>query len=251
MLRLLPAQSGGVMRYALMLVLVLLSGRTEAASDALRNKYLAAWAARLDGYRSEYVRHDAALRKEIAAGNERIFASGSVEWSELVGPVMEYSLKIRDNFTIAGRGETIKRFIAHIQTDPTPGLTEVWFQTQVAELQRQAQAVDSNTQFFLTSLKDRVEMSETWILEMEQLARAQGMVVGTVQELPLLFQNAQSYYREVRQTRAEEQRQAEQQRQRMLDSLAVLGRLNYQQQLFNTLNRPRTCQRVGRTVTCF
>jgi hypothetical protein len=239
------------MRYALMLVLVLLSGRTEAASDTLRNKYLAAWAARLDGYRAEYIRHDTVLHKEIAAGTERIFGSASVEWSDLVSPVMEYSLKIRDNFTIAGRGETIKRFIVHMQTDPTPGLTEVCFQTEVAELQRQAQVVDSNTQLFLASLNDRVEMSNTWILEIEQVARAQGMVVGTIQELPLLFQNAQSYYRELRQTRVEDQRQAEQQRQRMLDSLAVLGRLNYQQQLFNTLNRPRTCQRVGRTVTCF
>jgi hypothetical protein len=238
------------MRIALMFVFVLLASRAEA-DDTLRDKYLAAWAARLDGYRSEYVREDAALRKQIAAGNERIFGSGSVEWSELVGPVMEYALKIRENFTIAGRGETIKRFVAHIQTNPTPGVTEMWFQTEVAELQRRAQTVENNTQFFLASLNDRIEMSNEWILEIEQLARAQGMVVGTVQELPLLFQNAQSYYREVRQTRAEEQRQAEQQRQRILDSLAVLGRLNYQQQLSNTLNRPRTCQRVGRTVTCF
>jgi hypothetical protein len=37
----------------------------------------------------------------------------------------------------------------------------------------------------------------------------------------------------------------------MLSSLAVLGQVNYQQQVFNTLNRPRTCSRVGRTVTCF
>jgi hypothetical protein len=239
------------MRTALIFVLVLLAGRAEAADDTLRNKYLAAWAARLDGYRSEYVRQDTALRKEIAAGTDRIFGSETVEWRELVGPVMEYSIKIRENFTIAGRGETIKRFIAHVQTDPTPGLTEVWFQTHVAELQRQAEAVESNTQLFLASLNDRIEMSHEWILEVEQLARAQGMVVGAVQELPLLFQNAQSYYRELRQTRAEDQRQAERQRQRMLDSLAVLGQLNYQQQLFNTLNRPRTCQRVGRTVTCF
>jgi hypothetical protein len=239
------------MRLALAIVFLLLAGRADAADDTLRNKYLAAWAARLDGYRGEYVRQDSALRKDIAAGTERIFGSETVEWRELVGPVMEYSIKIRENFTIAGRGETIKRFIAHIQTNPTPGLTEVWFQTEVAELQRRAQVVDGGTQAFLASLNDRIEMSNAWILEIEQLARAQGMVVGTVQELPLLFQNAQSYYRELRQTRAEDQRQAEQQRQRMLDSLAVLGQLNYQQQLLNTLNRPRTCSRVGRTVTCF
>ena len=138
-----------------------------------------------------------------------------------------------------------------MQGNPTPGLTEVWFQTEVAELQRRATAVEENTQFFLAGLGERVEMSASWINEIEQLARAQGMVVGTVQELPLLLQNAQSYYRELGQARAESQVAAEQRRQAMLDNLAVLGRLNYQQQMLNTLNRPRTCQRVGHTVTCF
>ena len=251
MLRLSVNESGNAMRIVLTVVFVVLAGWAEAAEDSLRNKYLATWAGRLDEYRNEFIRQSAVLRQQIAAGTERMFASGSVEWGELVGPVMEYSIGIRDNFTIAGRGETIKRFIAHMQSNPTPGLTEVWFQTEVAALQRQAKIVDDNTQLFLGSLQDRIEMSNTWILEIEQLARSQGMIVGTVQELPLLFQNAQTYYGEMRQARAEDKRSTEQRRQRMLDSLAVLDQMNYRQQMLNTLSRPRTCQRGGRTVTCF
>jgi hypothetical protein len=239
------------MHAMLCFALILVAGAAPAAAEALRDKYVAAWAGRLDGYRGEFVRQDAALRREIAQGAEQIFASESTEWKELVGPVMGYAFKIRENFTIAGRGETIKRFIAHMQGNPTPGLTEVWFQAEVAALQRQAKAVEDNTQFFLAGLGERVELSAAWISEIEQVARAQGMVVGTVQELPLLFENAQSYYRETRQVRAEDQKTAEQRRQAMLDNLAVLGRLNYQQQMLDRLNRPRTCQRLGRTDTCF
>lgn len=230
---------------------LLLAGTAQAAEDTLRGQYLSAWAGRLEGYRSAFVQNEVVLRKTIAARTDQVFASGSVEWASLVAPVMESAVMIREAFTIAGRGETIKRFLIHMDGNPSPGLTEMWFQTQVADLQRQVKAVDDNTQLFLGTLGDRIEMLGEWILQIEQLARAQGMVVGTVQELPLLFQNAQTYYREVRQARAEDQRLAEQQRQRMLNSLAVLGQLNYQQQLLDTLNRPRTCQRVGRTVTCF
>lgn len=242
---------GETMRVVLIAALALLTSCAQVAENTAKGKYLATWNDRLDGYRSQFVSQDAALRKEIAEGTEKIFASGTADWTRLVSPVMAYSVKIRDAFTVAGRGETTRRFIAHIQTNPTPGLTEVWFQTQVADLQQQARAVDEETKLFLASLNDRVQVSPEWILQVEQLARRQGMVAGTVQELPLLFQNARSYYTELRQIRAQEQYLAEQRSQALLGVLTHLNQLNYQQQMIDAITRPRTCQRIGTVVTCY
>src|SRR5689334_12897121 len=84
------------MHAMLCFALMFVAGAAPAAAETLRDKYVAAWAGRLDGYRGEFVRQDAALRREIAQGAEQIFASESTEWKELVGPVMGCAFKIRE-----------------------------------------------------------------------------------------------------------------------------------------------------------
>jgi hypothetical protein len=80
------------------------------------------------------------------------------------------------------------------------------------------------------------------------------MLSGKDSELRSLHQQALSYCLDLRQAQAQDRylaAQRAQAAQTLLATGAYLNQMNYQQQLLNTLNRPRTCVASGNIVTCY
>jgi hypothetical protein len=225
-------------------------GAAASRADDTKDQYLEVWNARLATYEQQFTAADADIRKDVQNLAAAIDAGRIKAWPELVQPVTAITAKVREAFVTAGRGDTLKQFIVHMQTDTTPGLTEVWFQNQSGDWQQRAQHLDRITKDFLNALDRKIAESPQWMAEAEDLAREQGFVQGISQELPSLYQQAIAYYGDVRQAEAADRER----QQRFAEALAQIGRafdnLNYQQQLQNSLNRPRTCSVWQNMITC-
>lgn len=225
-----------------------------------RDKHLFAWEAQLEKYRADFVEKDKAIREESKEGlgtGLMEVSDTSKRWQRFVSRVFELSVMVRDAYKIAGRGETIKAFIIHMQSNPTPGLSESWFQRQAEEIQSDAQQHDLKNQAFLARLDEKISVGPEWISELETLARDQGMIQGRAEEIQSLYKQAMNYYSDVVLAKQEDMYQAEQRRvtqQQATQALFALGtylnQLSYQQQLINALNRPRTCSVMGNLITC-
>src|SRR5688572_3591257 len=176
-------------------------------------------------------------------------------WPDLVQPVAGISENFREAYTIAGRGKALSRFITHMQGETTPGLTEVWFQNEYADWQQRADKVDPQTRDFLATLDSKIAQSPQWMDDSEALAKEQGFVRGSAMELPSLYQQAVAYYREAQAAVQAEEAAELARRQRVAQLLAEMrayyNQLNYQQQLLNTLNRPKTCSFFYNSMTCY
>lgn len=73
-------------------------------------------------------------------------------------------------------------------------------------------------------------------------------------KLQSLHKQAVSYYEDMQRAQIAARYRAEQQSraaQALMGMGMYLNQLNYQQQLLNTLNRPRTCNFIGNTMTCY
>ena len=238
---------------AVMVIPLTLAGCQTTVVGTAHSSYLVTWSQRLDEYRRQFIEKDTQIRakESVAAAN---LASDPDPWGRLVSRVFELSIDVREAYEIAGRGEAIKAFLAHMQSNPTPGLSDVWFLRQAEDLQREAKRVDERTQQFFRTFDQKVRQGPDWILEIEQLARDQGLVAGKAGELQSLNKQALSYYLDQRSAQQQDQYRAEQQA-RAADTLlavgAYLSQLNYQQQLLNTLNRPRTCTFSSNSMACY
>lgn len=241
---------GNLDRLAVTALLLLVSACAGSVQNT-SSHYVHAWNDRLAQYERQFVAADAEIRADADRLNTDIQAERIRSWPELMQPVAGITGKVREAYTIAGRGELLRRFIEHIQTNPTAGLTEVWFQNESTDWQQRAERVDRQTRDFLDTLDARLAESPQWMGDSEALAKEQGFVRGTALELPSLYQQAVAYFREVQAAEAADLER----RQRVAQSLAAMGayynQLNYQQQLLNTLNRPRTCNFFGNSMTCY
>lgn len=238
----------------LWIIVIAIGGCSTTAAMTYHNKYLTMWEQQLDDYRAKFIEQDKRIRqKEGGFILARTTETDNEFWNKLVSRVMEISVDVRDAFVTAGRGEAIKAFITHMNAQPTPGMTDTWFQRQAMDITEYARAVDERSTAFFSQFDDKLRQGPEWIMEVEQLARDQGMARGKLQELSALYKQAESYYREQQHANALDQARALQQQQaaqQLLASLAYVNQLNYQQQLLNTLNRPRTCTVMGNFLTC-
>ena len=231
----------------------------EAASA--HKKYLKAWEKQLEQYKTEYVQQEQVLRASGSRAFADHFAASAATTSETdywagVGRIsFQYAVAIQELRVIAGRGETIKAFIAHMKEKPTAGLSDVWFQQQLEFVNREAQRADRQNAEFLVALEKQSKTGfvlnehgmPTWLTALDYVAQSRGTVVGRYQELQSLYQQALKYYGDMAQRQIEVAQRAQ--------AFAALGNMllnmSYQQQLLDTLNRPRTCTRIGHTTTCF
>lgn len=239
--------------WALFLLLLLAACETVNVPASTHQSFLATWNAQLEKYRADFIAKDVVIRAEDAKGFSPELRNVADPWRVLVSRTFELSMMIREEFTIAGRGEMIKAFIIHMQTNPTPGLSDVWFLRQAEDVQKEARDVDAKTHAFLQSFDEKVRKGPDWIREAEDLARAQGLVAGKIEELQSLHKQALNYYQDINRAQAEARYRTEQQAQAAQALMAMgvyLGQLNYQQQLLNTLNRPRNCTFFVNMMTC-
>lgn len=240
--------------FPFVLALLLVACASQPTGQASVNKkYTTAWSAQLEKYRADFGSKDSVIRAEVAKGFGPDLTNASDPWQVVVSRVFELSSMIRDCFTIAGRMEVLKAFIAHMESNPTPGLSDIWFQQQAANVQNEARSVDAKTNVFLQNFNSNAQLGANWFSDVDELARAQGLTEGKIEELRSLYKQAESYYRDAAHAKSEAQYQAEQQArtaQSLMATWGMLNQMNYQQQMINTLNRPRTCSFFANSMTC-
>lgn len=232
-----------------LVVIALAVAGCQAHTQTTHQNYLKTWNDRLEGYREQYVQLDTQIRQ----GNERIgeaIDASEIAWTNFAPDFADLGVQIRNAYKIASRGETLKRFLTHIESRPTPGLSEVWFQEEGRSLEEDAKQVhDITGRFYAES--QRINLEPKWILNLEDVAKAQGLLEGTTDELIALWSQARSYYGDLQLAQEVDRRLARQRAQALFAMGAYLNQLNYQQQMINALMRPRTCHALGNVVTCY
>lgn len=238
----------------LMSLLTLCACSTTATVTRTHDTYMTLWTKSLDSCRDEFIGRDRVIREETA--KPILSQAGKFEdpWQKLTSRVFQLSIILREAYTIAGRGETTKAFIRHMQAHPSAGQSDLWFSRAGDAAKKELEQASMQTITLLASLDQKVRQGPDWILEMEALAKVQGLAIGKIRELQSLHGQAISYYKDMDAARLEDQRitmQRQQAVQSLLAAMAYLGQVNFQQQLINSLSRPRTCTVVGNMVTCY
>lgn len=232
-----------------LVVIALAVAGCQAHTQTTHQNYLKTWNDRLETYRERYVELDTQIRQ----GSERVveaMGASDIVWTNFAPDFADLGVQIRDAYKIAGRGEALKRFLSHVESRPTPGLSEVWFQEEGRSLDEDAKRVQAITGRFYTE-SQRINLEPEWILNLEAVAKAQGILEGTTDELTALWSQARSYYGDLQLAQEADRRLARQRAQALFAMGAYLNQLNYQQQMINALMRPRTCYALGSVVTCY
>lgn len=214
--------------------------------------YIQTWNSRLEHYRDEFVRLSDKIR---TADNEGygVETTGIADpWESLAAKVFALTDKVREAYTVAGRGETIKAFIEHMNGNQQPGLTDVWFRQQIDDLNNEELKVYQSGQDFFVQFDARIKQGPEWVLDVDALYRMVGVVTGKRNEIESLYEQAISYYGDKRLALHEDRLQAERQAQLSRDLFRIsmdFNQIDYQKQLLATLNRPRTCTFISNTMT--
>ena len=231
-------------------------------------QYLETWSQQLEKYRSDFIVKSAKIREQVQRHVEQNKALAvklskkeidpDAAWKLYFPRIFESAVLVRDAYNIAGRGELIKAYMIHMQMNPSAGLSDIWFMKQAEVVQAEANKIDFQTKAFYNNLGEKMQKGDSWISELEQIARDQGKIQGKILELQSLYKQAMVYYRDIGYAMVEDQRReqerlkrAQQASQALLGLGIYMNQLNYQQQLINSLNRPRTCTAFGNSITCY
>ncbi len=238
----------------LLMCLFMAACQTLPAKTTTHQNFTSLWEQRLEQYKAEFITQDKVIRERDGKGFGVDLAKVPDPWKIIMEYSADMSTLIRQAYTTAGKGETIKAFIIHIQKRPSAGMTDVWFHNRADDIKREGEEVERITKAFFQNFDEKIHKDASWLIELEAMVKAQGMVIGKNQELESLYKQSISYYTELARSEVEDRYRAEQSMragQALLAAGAYFNNLNYQQQLLNTVNRPRTCTVTGNSITCF
>lgn len=198
---------------------------------------------RLASYKSLTAEQDQQIRakiKEAAAVLVRIDTSADRS-SQILADMVKSIISVSET---RGKAAVLERFMNEGAQSGQIGFMSSWLQNEF----RTAQALD-------LQVKDRVEAfgrapptdGKQWVSELESIAVQRGMVNGGADELARLWNDLQGYARDYDVATQEDMQRA----QAFSAFAASMQTYAYQQQLLNALNRPRTCQTLGASVTCY
>ena len=100
-----------------LVVIALAVAGCQAHTQTTHQNYLKTWNDRLEGYREQYVQLDTQIRQGDKRIGEVIGAS-EIAWTNFASDFADLGVQIRDAYKIAGRGETLKRFLTHMESRP-------------------------------------------------------------------------------------------------------------------------------------
>jgi hypothetical protein len=143
-----------------------------------------------------------------------------------------------------GKAAILERFMNEGAQSGQIGFMSSWLQNEFRTVQT-----------LYRQMKDRAEAfgrapprnGAQWVSELESIAIGRGMVTGAADELVRLWNDLQGYARDYGAANHADVQRA----QAFATFAASMQTYAYQQQLLNTLNRPRTCQTFGAAVTCY
>lgn len=228
----------------------------QTLSTSMRDQHMAGWKAQLGSYASQRQTQYERFKHRVAEFRKVDPMTQADPWAVLISAVFESAVLVRDAETTQGRHDALSAFIEKMESAPAPGVLEAWFIRWADQVQADTQGAEAKTREYLAAFDRKVrEGPDAWITPAFLLATNQGRVRGWAQELQSLYKQAIAYYDDVGRARAEERRLAEEQARFAL-ALSALGasillQNSYQQQMFNAMNRPRTCSFVSNVITCY
>ena len=229
----------------------------DSRSPAPLRGHVATWESRIQQYQAHYEEFVSRFGQEVEKVTGLMSASYGRPWTDFAPQIVDIGLILRQAAVVASRRDTLRRFLDHVESRPTPGLTDVWFANEISDLRKEAQRVSERTEAFLSRTRE-IRLEPQWILDLQSLMWVQGQVDGTYEELQTLYGQAISHHFDMREagrldsSRAERAAQAAAQVSQNLLALGMyLNQMNYQQQIINTLNRPRDMYSYWRHVDLF
>lgn len=243
-----------IMRMSLLLAFAcVLVGCAPQPTQTLADQHIATLQRQYEGFKQEFVVEDAKTKAQIEKNSDEVFSNPKATWEDISSSVFQSSAEIRQLYKIAGRGTMISEFLDFtygLGANPPASLFDAWFIEKNEALKDDYSRLDLDIQNFQNSFDKKVRENADWITEIEALSRTAGTLEGKQAQLLALHQQTISYFREFSSVQQQQQEAAFRQSQALLGAAAVIGNLNYQQQLINTLNRPRTCTHFGNTFSC-
>lgn len=211
--------------------------------DAVDRRYTDLLSSRLAFYKSLAAEQDQQIRAKIkqdAAVLVRTDTSAD-QSSQILADMVKSIISVSET---RGKAAVLERFMNEGAQSAQIGFMSSWLQNEF----RTAQALDLH-------VRDRVEAfgrappkdGKQWVSELESIAVQRGMVNGAADELARLWSDLQGYARDYGVATQEDMQRA----QAFFAFAASVQTYAYQQQLLNALNRPRTCQAFGASVTCY
>lgn len=177
---------------------------------------------------------------------------------DIVQQVAITAKQTEDASIIFGKRRALQNFLNHMGSRPNAGITDIWFKNRSSDLLEGARLHDQAQATFNQEIESGSLTYAEWISKLEVITKGRGELVGYIGELKALSDQVASYYTELDSANRADM-QAAQQRAAALyalgNSLSQLSyqqqQNNYQQQILNSINRPRTCSQYGSSITCY
>ena len=200
------------------------------------------------------------MREDLATfmkRHENVNESNDDYLRDIVQQVAITAKQTEDASIIFGKRRALQDFLNHIRSRPSAGITDIWFKNRSSDLLEEARLHDQAQSAFNQEIKSGSITYAEWVSKLEVITKGRGELIGYIGELKSLSDQVVSYYAELDSANRADM-QAAQQRAAALYALGnslsqwsyQQQQNNYQQQILNSLNRPRTCSQYGSSITC-
>lgn len=148
-----------------------------------------------------------------------------------------------------GRYETLREFLDYLGKGPSFYMTKLWFYRQIERVESSSDANVNAAKVFINDAQQgaKVDWADFFVNIMNQ----QGLIVGRKEELKILWDEYLVFANE--QQAAMEEDRANNSKIALMLAVAggAMAQYSYQQQMLNTLNRPRTCFAFRNLINCY
>lgn len=244
----------GFLCFIISLLTIVLSGCANREIKSLGDAHIANLNVELNSLYKKYELEFNAVQGRIAARESALAQNSQLDWNNYMSSVLQSAADVENLHKIAGRGDIISEFINYARSlpvDPSASLFQSWFISKYENLKLDDSAVHREFLAISDSAGKDSYGGSAWVSRLFSVSEKRGKVMGSAAQLEALYGIVQSYYIDVNQIRREEAESAARQQRAILSALAVYNQYSYQQQLINTINKPRTCTKMGNSVTCY
>ena len=241
-----------------LIVLIIAGGLVSCASQVptVRQQHLSSWERQLQVYRTQQAAEIAQMRAATEASSRIDFVGDPQAWAKFAANTKSTLAKIETASELDGRIAQLSEFVTEMNRDPAPGVMDAWFIREADRVKSAVQWHSDLSQQFLGRSDDLLRSDfPHWMKEATEVSKWRGHILGRHKELELDYKQALAYYHDMGRVAADHKAAAERQAQVAPALMALGGSLlilnAQQQQLYGTLNRPRTCTLVRNTISCF
>lgn len=234
---------------AVITISLLAACASKPVTPTVPESYLASWQSSLNQHQIEYSQKDSAMRSKLASQGALEFYS----WDDYAGIAQDINRDLRLLHEPAGRETMRKSFIDFMKTNPPTSQTSEWFKTQASNIDAELNTVVASTEDLLKERGGQQDYDARWLHNLEQVSIAQGKVIGKARELFAVYEDAGTYYTEMRFSMSEGKDNTPvdlQQTQLMVSLAGKLQQADFQKMLTAMLEKPHNCVKYESKLTC-